>query len=128
MLVYAIRRLGLTVLILLVTMTLLFSMVYLVPGDPASVALGPRATAAMKATFRARMGLDDPLLVQLWRFISNVLRGDLGIDVWSKKQGRPSIIGRMTRNRSAETLPPPSVSPTDPAEKAARSGMSSPSV
>ena len=49
MLIYSIRRFGLTILILLVTMTLLFSMVYLVPGDPASIALGPRATAAMKA-------------------------------------------------------------------------------
>jgi ABC-type dipeptide/oligopeptide/nickel transport system permease component len=34
------RRIALTALILLVTMTLLFSMVYLVPGDPASIALG----------------------------------------------------------------------------------------
>ena len=85
MLIYTARRLALTVLILLVTMTLLFSMVYLVPGDPASVALGPRATAAMKAALRERMGLDDPLLVQLWNFISNVLRGNLGIDVWSNR-------------------------------------------
>ena len=38
MLVYTVRRLGLTIVILLVTMTLLFSMVYLVPGDPASIA------------------------------------------------------------------------------------------
>ena len=85
MLVYTVRRLALTIVILLVTMTLLFSMVYLVPGDPASIALGPRATAAMKATFRERMGLDDPLLVQLWNFIANVLRGDLGVDVWSNR-------------------------------------------
>ena len=85
MLVYTVRRLALTIVILLVTMTLLFSMVYLVPGDPASIALGPRATAAMKASFRERMGLDDPLLVQLWNFIANVLRGDLGVDVWSNR-------------------------------------------
>ena len=85
MLTYTLRRLALTIVILLVTMTMLFSMVYLVPGDPASIALGPRATAAMKASFRERMGLDDPLLVQLWTFISNVLRGDLGLDVWSNR-------------------------------------------
>jgi peptide/nickel transport system permease protein len=66
-----------------------------VPGDPASVALGPRATAAMKATFRARMGLDDPLLVQLWRFISNVLRGDLGIDVWSNRSVAQIVLEAM---------------------------------
>jgi peptide/nickel transport system permease protein len=95
MLVYTIRRLALTVVILLVTMTLLFSMVYLVPGDPASVALGPRATAAMKAAFRERMGLDDPLLVQLWKFISNVLRGDLGIDVWSNRSVAQIVLEAM---------------------------------
>jgi peptide/nickel transport system permease protein len=95
MLVYTVRRLALTIVILLVTMTLLFSMVYLVPGDPASIALGPRATAAMKAAFRERMGLDDPLLVQLWNFISNVLRGDLGIDVWSNRSVAQIVLEAM---------------------------------
>jgi peptide/nickel transport system permease protein len=95
MLVYTVRRLALTVVILLVTMTLLFSMVYLVPGDPASIALGPRATAAMKAAFRERMGLDDPLLVQLWTFISHVLRGDLGIDVWSNRSVAQIVLEAM---------------------------------
>ncbi len=95
MLLYTLRRLALTVVILLVTMTLLFSMVYLVPGDPASIALGPRATAAMKAAFRERMGLDDPLLVRLWTFISNVLRGDLGIDVWSNRSVAQIVLEAM---------------------------------
>ncbi len=95
MFIYTARRLALTVLILLVTMTLLFSMVYLVPGDPASIALGPRATAAMKAAFRVRMGLDDPLPVQLWTFISNVLRGDLGIDVWSNRSVAQIVLEAM---------------------------------
>jgi peptide/nickel transport system permease protein len=49
----------------------------------------------MKATFRARMGLDDPLLVQLWRFISNVLRGDLGIDVWSNRSVAQIVLEAM---------------------------------
>ena len=95
MLIYSIRRLALTILILLVTMTLLFSMVYLVPGDPASIALGPRATAAMKAAFRARMGLDDPLPVQLWTFISHVLQGDLGVDVWSNRSVAQIVLEAM---------------------------------
>ena len=95
MLIYTGRRLALTILILLVIMTLLFSMVYLVPGDPASIALGPRATAAMKASFRERMGLDDPILVQLLTFITNVLRGDLGIDVWSNRSVSQIVLEAM---------------------------------
>ena len=52
MLIYAFRRIGLGRLILLVAMIMLFSMVYLVPGDPAAIALGPRATPEMKDALR----------------------------------------------------------------------------
>lgn len=85
MLAYAIRRLGLSVLILIVVMTAMYGMVFLVPGDPASLALGPRATPELKEALRERMGLDQPILTQILYFFGNVLRGDLGIDVWSKR-------------------------------------------
>lgn len=83
--IYTVRRVGLAVLIIAVAMALLFGMIYLVPGDPASIALGPRATPEMKEALRARMGLDQPLLVQFFNFFKNVLQGDLGIDVWSNR-------------------------------------------
>lgn len=85
MLAYAIRRLGLSVLILIVVMTAMYGMVFLVPGDPASLALGPRATPELKEALRERMGLDQPILTQIFYFFGNVLKGDLGIDVWSKR-------------------------------------------
>lgn len=85
MLAYAIRRLGLSVLILIVVMTAMYGMVFLVPGDPASLALGPRATPELKEALRERMGLDQPILTQILYFFGNVLQGDLGMDVWSKR-------------------------------------------
>lgn len=85
MLAYAIRRLGLSVLILIVVMTAMYGMVFLVPGDPASLALGPRATPELKEALRERMGLDQPILTQILYFFGNVLQGDLGVDVWSKR-------------------------------------------
>jgi peptide/nickel transport system permease protein len=85
MLLYTVKRVGLAGLIVLVAMTMLFGMIYLVPGDPASIALGPRATPEMKAALSARMGLDQPVPVQLFNFISDVLTGDLGVDVWSNR-------------------------------------------
>jgi peptide/nickel transport system permease protein len=85
MLIYSAKRIGLALVIVLVAMTMLFSMIYVVPGDPASIALGPRATPEMKAQLIARMGLDQPLPVQLANFIGGVLRGDLGVDVWSNR-------------------------------------------
>jgi peptide/nickel transport system permease protein len=85
MLIYSAKRIGLALVIVLLAMTMLFSMIYVVPGDPASIALGPRATPEMKAQLIARMGLDQPLPVQLLNFIGGVVRGDLGVDVWSNR-------------------------------------------
>lgn len=85
MLRYAARRVALAALILCLAMVALFCMIYLIPGDPASIALGPRATAEIKDALRAKMGLDQPILLQLVRFGGNVLRGDLGIDVWTNR-------------------------------------------
>lgn len=81
MIAYTLRRMALSVAILLVTVTALFCVIYAVPGDPATVALGPRATAEQKAAFRADMGLDRPVHVQLGTFLGRVVTGDLGRDV-----------------------------------------------
>ena len=82
---YAIRRLGLAVVIVVVAMSILFLMIYLVPGDPVTIALGPRATPEMREAYRARMGLDKPIYAQYVVFFANVLRGDLGQDVFSRR-------------------------------------------
>nr|WP_276616198.1 ABC transporter permease [Rhodobacter sp. SGA-6-6] len=82
---YAVKRIGLAVVILFTVMLAMYAMVFLVPGDPASLALGPRATPALKAELIARMGLDQPVQVQVWNFFANALQGNLGYDVWSKK-------------------------------------------
>lgn len=85
MLIYVMQRLGLAVLICIVSMTILFSLVYVIPGDPATMALGPRATPAMKEQLRVEMMLDRPLPVQLGTFFGRVLTGNLGTDVWTKR-------------------------------------------
>ncbi|WP_421696239.1 ABC transporter permease [Aestuariivirga sp.] len=85
MLSYAIKRIGLAVLIIFVVMLAMYAMVFLVPGDPASLALGPRATPELKRALMERMGLDQPIYVQIWNFFRNALTGNLGYDVWSKR-------------------------------------------
>lgn len=85
MLYYTVQRVGLAVAICAVAMTILFSLVYVIPGDPASLALGPRASPEMKEALRVRMGLDQPLPIQLFHFFANVLAGNLGYDVWSNR-------------------------------------------
>ena len=88
MLTYFFKRLGLAAVIVSVAMFILFCMIYLIPGDPASVALGPRATEAMRASLREAMGLNEPVPVQFWNFYSRAWTGDLGTEVLS---GRPVL-------------------------------------
>jgi peptide/nickel transport system permease protein len=82
---YAINRILLAILILFVVMLAMYAMVFLVPGDPATIALGPRATPELKRLLIERMGLDQPVLTQVYNFFRNAVTGDLGIDVWSKR-------------------------------------------
>jgi peptide/nickel transport system permease protein len=60
-------------------------MLHMIPGDPASIALGPRATPEIQAAYAAKMHLDQPLIYQFLIFIGNVLQGDLGSDVFSNR-------------------------------------------
>ena len=85
MLSFAARRIGLSALIVVLAVSLLFVMIHLIPGDPASVILGPRATPELRAELNERMGLDQPMPVQLVRFIGNVVTGDLGEDPFSRR-------------------------------------------
>ncbi len=81
MLLYILKRLGLSIVIVILAVTLLFLMIHMVPGDPARILLGPRATPELIAAMSARLGLDLPLPVQVLQFFANLLKGDLGMDV-----------------------------------------------
>jgi len=65
---------------------LLLSLTLLIPGDPATMLLGPRATPETVAALRAEMGLDLPLPTRLVHFVGRAATGDLGVDIFS---GRP---------------------------------------
>ena len=76
-------------------MTLMFFMIHLVPGDPARILLGPRATPEMIADMSMRMGLDQPLIIQLMKFLGNILKGDLGMDVISNRTVTSIVFGQL---------------------------------
>ena len=88
-LAYAASRLVTAALIVVGAMALLFSLTLLVPGNPADVLLGPRATPAVAAEFIRRMGLDRPVYERLGLFFAHVMVGDLGTDIVS---GRPVLV------------------------------------
>jgi ABC-type dipeptide/oligopeptide/nickel transport system permease component len=79
MLRYTLRRLLLTLPVLLGVATLVFALIHLVPGDPAEAMLGETAPASDLAELRTRLGLDRPLPVQYGDFLAGLVRGDLGL-------------------------------------------------
>ncbi|MCU0986501.1 MAG: ABC transporter permease [Acetobacteraceae bacterium] len=78
MIAYIIRRLIATIPVMLLVGIIVFLLVHLAPGDPASVIAGDNATSDQIASIRAALGLDRPLWEQFAIWIGNVLRGDLG--------------------------------------------------
>jgi ABC-type dipeptide/oligopeptide/nickel transport system permease component len=75
---YLIRRLLLTIPVLLGVATLVFALIHLVPGDPAQSMLGEGASQDEINQLRQKLGLDRPLLVQYQAFLTGLVRGDLG--------------------------------------------------
>lgn len=85
---YLIRRLLLTVPVLLFVSMIVFALVNLIPGDPALIMLGEQATPEALATLRAEMGLDRPVAVRYVLWLGRVASGDLGRSV---RDGRPVL-------------------------------------
>jgi ABC-type dipeptide/oligopeptide/nickel transport system permease component len=71
-------RFALAIPTILAVLTLVFLVVRVIPGDPATAALGDYASQEAVEALRARMGLNDPIYVQYFRFLGDLLRGDLG--------------------------------------------------
>jgi peptide/nickel transport system permease protein len=83
---YLVRRSFLAVAIVVLAVTLLYVMIHAVPGDPAAIILGPRATPELKEALRQKMGLDAPFYVQILTFFGGLLQGDMGTDVFTGRQ------------------------------------------
>jgi peptide/nickel transport system permease protein len=78
MIAYIIRRLLATIPVMLLVAVIVFLLVHLAPGDPASVIAGDNATSDQIARIRETLGLNEPLWKQFAIWIGHVLQGDLG--------------------------------------------------
>jgi peptide/nickel transport system permease protein len=96
---YAARRLALVAPMLLGMSVLVFGLMRLVPGDPAAIVLGYKATPEGIRALRETFHLDDPLPEQYLRWLWGAARGDFGIDF---RQNEP--IGRMILERLPVTI------------------------
>ena len=89
------RRLLLTVPVLLGVATLVFSLIHLIPGDPAQAMLGEAAPQADVEELRHRLGLDRPLLEQYGAFLKGLTKADLGISLRTGQPVTEQIVERM---------------------------------
>ncbi|MCL2163855.1 MAG: ABC transporter permease [Oscillospiraceae bacterium] len=96
MLTYFVKRLTMTLAVLLVVVVFLSLMIHIVPGDPAKTLLGPRASPEMIERVRSAMDLDQPVHIQIGRFALNLLRGNLGTDIFT---------GRSINDMIGDALP-----------------------
>jgi peptide/nickel transport system permease protein len=80
---YIVRRIIATIPVMAVVALFVFSLLYLAPGDPAAVIAGDQATPQDVERIRASLGLDRPYLVRFGEWLFGVLRGDLGVSIFT---------------------------------------------
>ncbi|HEY0918723.1 ABC transporter permease [Devosia sp.] len=89
------RRLIATLPVLVVVAVVIFAVLRLTPGDPATLVAGDAATPEQVEAIRRNMGLDQPVIVQFGRWVGDMLRGDFGISLISGKPVSELILSRM---------------------------------
>lgn len=83
MIFYILRRLGATLIVMAVVALFVFSLLFLTPGDPAAVIAGDIATSDDIERIRAKLGLNEPFLVQFGGWVGRLLHGDLGTSIFT---------------------------------------------
>lgn len=79
------KRLGISVIVLIGVSMLIFAIARVIPGDPARIALGPNATAEQVTTLREKLHLNAPVVVQYGYFVRDLLHGDLGESLYTNR-------------------------------------------
>ncbi|MED1781362.1 ABC transporter permease [Brevibacillus fortis] len=101
---YVVKRILSLVGTLLGVSVLIFLMVHLIPGDPATQILGQFATPEAISQLRAKLGLDQPLWQQYMRFVGNLFTGDLGTSLFTGEKVWDQIMNRFPITMQLATL------------------------
>jgi peptide/nickel transport system permease protein len=91
---YLVRRLLAAIPVMVIVATGVFLLLFLTPGDPAAVILGPDASTEQVEDLRERLGLNDPIYVQLLRWYGRLLQGDLGQSLFLNRPVTQAIVER----------------------------------
>lgn len=94
MLTYILRRILQLIPVLIIISFVVFLMMHMIPGDPVRNMLGIEASKEAVEVERERLGLNDPLPTQYFRFIKGVAKGDLGTSIFTKKPIAEEILSK----------------------------------
>jgi peptide/nickel transport system permease protein len=92
---FLVRRLLLTIPILFLVTIVAFSLIHMIPGDPARVILGQEATPEAYEALKKELGLDQPILIQYFSWLGKVLQGDLGVSITDRVPVSQLILERL---------------------------------
>jgi len=92
---YIRRRLFLMIFVVFGVTIVIFGMVHFLPGDPAALLLGDRATVQNIASLREQLGLNRPLPEQYWLFISGLARGQMGTSLMFSQPVNQMVLSRL---------------------------------
>jgi peptide/nickel transport system permease protein len=96
-LVFVVRRVLVAVPLLLLTITLVFLVFALIPGDPAVILAGETANRATVEAIRQRYGLDRPLIVRYGIYLRQMVQGDLGASIFTGVPVTHEVRARFTK-------------------------------
>jgi peptide/nickel transport system permease protein len=91
MIAYLSRRVAEGTLTIVGLSLLVFLSLHLAPGDPASLIAGNQAREEELAVIRRQYGLDDPLPIQYWNWVTRIVRGDFGVSHWGDRPVGPEL-------------------------------------
>ena len=92
---YILRRLLMLVPVMLGVATVVFLVIHISPGDPILLMLGADATPEAIAELRHELGLDQPLYMQYFKWLGNMLKGDFGRSIWMDRPVLPEVLRRF---------------------------------
>jgi len=101
---FIIRRLIHSVIIVWGCATIVFFLLRAIPGDPIIQMLGPEYTPEAADALRNKLGLDEPVVIQYFRWLGNMLRGDLGSSITGAESVRDAILTGLPRTMSIAFL------------------------
>src|SRR6202051_2916355 len=100
MISYVFRRVLATMPVMAIVALLVFSLLYIAPGDPAAVIAGDQASPADVERIRPSLGLDRPFLVQFGTWVWRILHGDLGTSIFTNLPVASLIAQRIEQTLS----------------------------